>query len=322
MKILYAASNNHNARIQLSRFLGQIYSGHVIKIAAYKSSSPKGLSIDWTLDALLNIYRPDLLSVDNDNLEVYFEQIKSFAPDLIISDLEYFTSYIANELNITLWQYSCSLINFALTKREKYNLGLFKHHAHSLNRDPVHTQRIVNMIDNSNCNLVCSHFGDTANPPNLQENFTWIRPYHKIAKKSVPCQHNVIAGLSSPDNKLISVLKKYPDSVVFMESPTQKHSNVQVKDIGMQDEYYCNLGNSSTFVCQGQASFLADAFYNKKAALIYPDYTNTESIINSQLSAHLQLGHIMTYEMDISAAPLLEISPAQSSAIGYLHNKL
>src|SRR5574338_1119629 len=101
MKILYAASNNLNAKIQLSRFLKAMDgSKHQIKIAAYKTSSPKDISIDWTLDALLNIYKPDLLSLHNDNLNIYFEQIKNFQPDLVISDLEYFTSYVSSDLNL------------------------------------------------------------------------------------------------------------------------------------------------------------------------------------------------------------------------------
>ena len=89
MKILYAASNSYGARLQLSRWLQAMQgSGHQIKIAAYKKSSPKRVNIDWTLNALLNIYQPDLLSTNNDNLSIYYEQVKDYAPDLVISDLE------------------------------------------------------------------------------------------------------------------------------------------------------------------------------------------------------------------------------------------
>src|SRR5215472_2925063 len=123
MKILYAASNNQNAKIQLSRFLDAIGTNHQIKIAAYKKSTPSGVNVDWTLDALLNIYRPNLLSLHNDNLDIYYEQVRSYNPDVVVSDMEYFTSYVANDLNITLIQCSSSIINFALER--KYNLKLF-----------------------------------------------------------------------------------------------------------------------------------------------------------------------------------------------------
>lgn len=324
MKILYAASNSYGARIQLSRFLSAMdESEHQIKVAAYKKSSPKGINIDWTLDALLNIYNPGLLSTNNDNLSIYYEQVKSYAPDLIISDLEYFTSYVAGSLESTLWQCSSSLISHALSRKERYNLGLFKYHAHSLNRSPEHTQRTLNLIDNSNANFVYSHYGDTYCPPLLQKDYEWIRPYHQIGKDHSPCHHSIVAGLSTNDKQILTVLKRYsPDSVVFLESRSEKYENLQVKDIENESEYYCNLRNSERFVCQGQASFLADAFYNGKFSLIYPDYEDTESLINSQLSNKLGLGFIMTPSEDIRYLSTCQAHPQYQENIKYLHEKI
>ena len=55
IKILYAAGNTSNSKIQLSRFLKAIADKpYTIKVAAYKNSSPS-IHIDWTLDYLLNI---------------------------------------------------------------------------------------------------------------------------------------------------------------------------------------------------------------------------------------------------------------------------
>jgi uncharacterized protein (TIGR00661 family) len=323
MKILYAASNNQNARIQLLRFLGAMEgSQHQIKVAAFKKSSPKSINIDWTLDALLNIYRPDLIALHSDNLSIYMEQVKDFSPDLIISDLEYFTSCVANELNITLWQCSSSLINYALLRNEKYNLGLFKYHAHALNRDILHSQRMVNILDNSNHNFVYSHYGDMIEPPSLIDGFHWVRPYHRIAKDYVPCQHNITAAFSMPDKKVMALLKKYPDSVAFVDDPQETYQNVHVKDIKNVDEYYCNLKNSTFYVCQGQTSFLADAFYNGKFALVFPDYENAESITNSQLAQKIGIGRIMTYTDDLSSHSPTIIESVYSDSIKYLHEHI
>jgi len=323
MKILYGASNNLNAKIQLSRFLKAMQgSPHQIKVAAYKMSSPKDINIDWTLDACLNIYRPELLSLYNDNLSTYYEQVKSFEPDLVISDLEYFTSYVANDLNVTLWQCSSSMINYALTRQEKYGLGLFKYHAHSLNRDGIHTQRTVNVIDNSNCNFVYSHYGDMKEPPALQDGFEWIRPYHQVAKDYIPCQHYVTAGLSSADKRILDVLKKYPDSVAFVENAQEHHENVLIKDIGIADEYYCNLRNSALFVCRGQTSFLADAFYNGKYALIYPNFDDAESITNSHLAYRLGIGRLMLYADDLSPFISHKVEPVCLDSVKYLHERI
>ena len=323
MKILYAASNNQNAKVQLLRFLGAMKgSPHQIKVSAFKKSSPKDINVDWTLDALLNIYRPDLIALHSDNLGIYLEQVKSFAPDLIISDLEYFTSCVANELNIPLWQCSSSLINYALIRNEKYNLGLFKYHAHALNRDTLHSQRMVNILDNSARNFVYSHYGDMTEPPSLIDGFQWVRPYHKVTKDYVPCRHNITAAFSVPDKKVMAFLKKYPDSVAFVDDPQETYQNVQVKDIRIVDEYYCNLKNSTLYVCRGQTSFLADAFYNGKFAFVFPDYEDAESITNSQLAQKIGIGRIMTHTDDLSMLSSAKIEPVYSDSIKYLHEHI
>lgn len=289
LRILYAASNNSSSKIQLARFM-QAMEGkpYQIKVAAYIKSSPKNLNIDWTLDSLLNIYKPDHISLENDNFRIYFDQVKYFAPDLIISDLEYFTSYIANVLDITLWQCSASMINFALT--EKYNLGLFKNYSYVLNKNPTHVQRLINIIDNSNCNFVYSHLGDINNPPVLKSNFEWMRPYHKMGRLYAPCRHNMVAALLHNNIKIVSLLKNYPDCVVFCDFHRSPNSNLMFKDIENTAEYSCNLHNANVFICEGQTSFLADAFYNGKRTVIVPNFDDAECIINNILSEHFKIG--------------------------------
>lgn len=323
MRILYASSNNYGSGIQLARFLEAMQgTAHQIKVAAYKRSSPKNISIDWSLDALLNFCQPETLSLNNDNLVIYFEQIKSYAPDLIISDLEYFTSAIANELNVPLWQCSSSLINFAMTRREKYDLGLSKYYLYAANMAYEQTQRIVHLIDNSDRNFVYSHFGDAESPPTLQNGFEWIRPYHQIHKEYEPCQHYAVAALINSNKNIIGVLKKYADSVVFTDCCAEKYQNVLMKDIAIQDEYYCNLKNSPIFICQGQTSFLADAFYNGKFSIIYPDYNDAEAVINSHLSKKFGLGQITTYKEDISSITNKIVNPQYSEDMKQLHEKV
>jgi uncharacterized protein (TIGR00661 family) len=295
---------------------------HTIKIAAYKTSSPKNQSIDWTLDCLLNLYKPELINLDNDNLQIYFEQVKYYAPDLVISDLEYFTSYIAQVLNIHLWQCSSSLINFALDRNDKLHLGAFKHYAHALNRDERHRQRLLNLLDNSNGNFVYSHFGDTSEPPHLQSGYQWVRPYHQLGKSTVPCRHYLVAGISGNNKQVIGLLKQYADSVAFTDFSGERHHNVLVKDIGNEEEYFCNLKNSPLFLCQGQTSFLADAFYNDKYSLIYPDYQDVEAIINSCVSQYLGLGRIVNLTDDLDMYIDQVAIPHYNDNIQYLHQKV
>ena len=323
LKILYAASNNENAKIQLARFIkAMVGKPVIIKVAAYKKSSPKGTPINWTLDCLLNIFNPEHISLDNDNLKTYFDQVKYFAPDLVISDLEYFTSYVANELNITLWQCSSSIINFALTQKYKYDLGVFSKYAYLFNKNPVHTQRIVNIIDNSNCNFVYSHFGDTGSAPALKESFEWIRPYHSLGKKYIPCQHNIIAVLIHNNKTVLDLLKTYPDSVIFSEFEDEVYDNLLVKNIGNEEEYFCNLKNSNLFVSEGQTSFLADAFYNENYSVVLPNMEDPESVINSTISEKLKLSTSIYQPEDLYSYMNLDVPVLYNENIKFLHQKL
>lgn len=322
LKILYAAANNVNARIQLSRFIKAIEGKpYIVKVAAYKKSSPD-INVDWTLDCLLNIFKPDQISLDNDNFQTYFEQVKYFAPDLIISDLEYFTSFIANELDITLWQCSSSLINHAVI--DKYDLGLFKRYSFLMKKNnALATQRLANIIDNSNYNLVYSHLGDTENPPQLKEKFEWIRPYHTVGKRSPVCCHNIAAGSLRNNRNILNLMKQYPDCVSFTEFPYEKHADVQMKDIRNQEEYFCNLKNSNLFICEGQTSFLADAYYNEKYSVVWTDFKDLECITNSIFSEKFNLStSVYDLKADLSQFTDRSVKSRYNDRIQLLHEKL
>jgi hypothetical protein len=290
-----------------------------LKIAAYKKSSPP-INIDWTLDALLS---PNgSISLNNDNVHVYYEQIKTYGPDLIISDLDYFTSYIARLLNIPLWQYSSSLINFAISHKSKYNTGLSNQYLGLLKQDSDHYQKIVNIIINSDRRMVYSHFGDINTPPNIKSEYEWTRPYHQIGKPYKPCTHQIVAGLLLPNVQISHMLKHQDDSVIFSEFPYEKYSTVISKPIWKSEDYYCNIFNSPLFVCEGQTSFLADAFYNGKFSITVTNYKDLECITNSLYSRHLGLSASYYLGDDINQFMDKKIQPLYSASISLLHEDL
>lgn len=319
LKILYAAGNNENGKIALARFMRAMKDKpFVVKVAAYKKSSPKGMHVDWTLDALLNIIKPDVISIDSDSFSIFYEQVKYYNPDLVISDLEYFTSYIANLLNITLWQCSSSLLNWGI--EQKYDVGLFTRYSYLMKKNnALRTQRDINILDNSNYNFVYSHLGDTAASPALKENYDWIRPYHTVGKVSAPCQHNIMASSLRNERRIMALLKKYGDSVVFTEYPYEQQHGLWLKDIGNQEEYFCNLKNCKLFVCEGQTSFLADAFYNGKYSVTFTNFQDLECVMNSIFSEHMGLSSMLYREGDLE--PFIEktIEPTHNSKVRYLH---
>lgn len=324
LKILYACSNSIGSKIQLERFVKAIKGKpYKLKIAAYKKSSPENVSIDWTLDCLSNIFDPEWNHIDNENFDIYFEQVKSFNPDLVISDLEYFTSYIANFLNVTVWQCSSSLLKFALSHEQKYKLGLHKKYSYLMNINCGEYKRILNLIDTSNHNLICSHLGDIDNNIRLKSNFDWIRPYHTIGKKAITCEHNIVAGMLKPSKNIINLLRLHEDSVIFSEDLSEQYPNILLKELKNQIEYTCNLYNSNLFVCDGQTNFLADAFYNSKFSLVMPNFHDVECVINSVVSEHFGFSKTIYYDSeDVGQYMLKPIEITYNDKIKLLHEKI
>ena len=320
IKILYAASNNYNSKLQLSRFLEAVQNKpYQIKIAAYKDYCPD-IHIDWTLDALYgttNKYKIPSNLV-NYNYDIYLEQVKSYNPDLVISDLDYFTSYIAMILGCQLWQCSSSVINFAFTKKQKYNMSIFKQYSYVFNKLPQYVQRTVNILDNSHHNFIYSHFGDSSNPPEIQEKYSWIKPYHKIGKTSINCQHNIVAAFIKNNKNIINKIKNYQDVVVFSEFYQENYNKILLKNIYDEQEYYCNLQNSKYFICEGQSTFLSDAFYNGKRPFVLTNYDDFESIMNSTISEKLNFSDNLSKFTEQDRSFISNIN----STVQYLHEKI
>lgn len=318
MKILYAASDRLGAEIQTARFL-QAMSGtnHTIKVAAYHQSKPNQ-SIDWNLNAIKDIFNPQQLQLDNEKLRTYYEQIGYFAPDLIISDLEIYTSYVANILNIQLWQVSSGLLHHATKHKEKIAVGLFKFYPHMFPNELM--QRIKNIIFNSDRNFIYSYFGDTESF-DIQDSFEWLRPYYLEGKVSPPCQHNVVSATLRNDKNLIRYLKQYKDTVLFSRFIDEEYGDVILKDLYAVDEYACNLKNCKAFISQGYNDFVADAFYNGKPSIILPDFSSQESITNAMYVKTFELGRVIySNELITSGIPVMQ--PHLNSSIKHLHQKI
>lgn len=267
-------------------------SSNIIRVAAYRKSSPP-INIDWTLDCLMNIFNPSHISLENDNLAIYYDQIKRFSPDLVITDLEYFTSYVADLLSIPIWQCGSPLINFALNHEQKYNVGLFKKYYYVFHNKPIEYQRALNMLDNADRRFVYSHFCDTETPPILNKKFEWVRPYFVLGKQSMLCQHNIVAGMIENNYKILDFLKSNNDCVSFSDFPFEEYGDILMKHLENQEEYACNIKNSNLFVCDGSTSFLADAFYNNVFSLIIPNYKDRECLVNSSYSESFGLSQIV-----------------------------
>ena len=178
LKILYAADNRVSSHHTLKRFLDTYSPYYTIKIAAY-SKSIQNLNANWNLDALLD-FRSKWYGItfENSNYPLFVRELKRFAPDLVISDLELYSSYAAINLGIPVWQVSPMLLYYAVENRRNRNF-LFKFHSGLYQKDIERHQYYLRIINNSQKKLILSHLGDLINPPTLQEGFQWVRPNYQ-----------------------------------------------------------------------------------------------------------------------------------------------
>jgi uncharacterized protein (TIGR00661 family) len=316
LKILYAISDRASSAIQLSRFLTVTSDkDYIVKTAGYRRSN---ISLDWTLDALLDMFNPSRILPENDNLEVYFEQIKSYDPDLIISDLEIFTSYVGRVLDKTVWQVSPLLLYYGT--KDKYKSSAHKNYGHTFRNQFTKNERLKNVVFNSNYNFIYSHFGDTIDPPKLAKNYEWIRPYHVIGNVSRPCEHEIVAQLLMNDKKIFSILKRYKDAVAFSNFLDERYSGITIKGMGNVQEYACNVKNCNVLINQGYTDFLADAFYNGKPSLVVPDFSDSESLMNAGFSEYKHLSKTLYDNEDIVISDPFDIH--YDEKIQYLHEKI
>ena len=317
IKVLYAATNTEGSRIQLSRFLEAIKDYQIqLKIAAYKKSSPPNISIDWTLDCLMCLNDPKMFSTTkNENYFIYYDQVKRFNPDVIITDLEYYTSLVAIDLSIPLCQCSPLLLNNGLTNGQK-SIGTSIKHRSILNWASIN---MPDIIRKSNCKLVYSHFGDCDNAPFLSNDCEWIRPYHTIGVETD--KHNIVSVILNNKN-IYSFMKQNKDCVIF-SNDSITHKSLMIKNLN-DETYIDTLKSANIFVGEGQTSFLADAYYNGKFAILFPDFTDMECAVNCMFSENLGNGKIFyntPSKRDIKAM-LQQPIVNNYNNVKYLHEKL
>ncbi len=281
MKILYAAGNYLSSKFQLQRFLKN-FNNHEIKIAAYKKSTPLNTCIDWSLDCLIDAESNKIELYDNENYAIYANMIKTFNPDLIISDLEIFTSIAAIESNIKIIQCSSNLLSFGL---KNFDFGISTEYKY-LFEDYDLNHLIQNIIQNSNENYIYSHFGDLDYPPHLKENFNWISPYHAKGKISALCEHEAVGITPSFDLGIINQIYAYEDNVLFTDYLNVKNK----KNLNNEEEYFCNLKNSKKLYIESNSTFLADAFYNQINPIFSINYLEKDSVLNGQATKYFKLG--------------------------------
>lgn len=288
IKVLYALSDRLGAQIQYIRFIENIDPNIEVKVAGYGSKCNL-INLDWNLDALKNAIDPKTISLKNENTAIYADQIKSFNPDLVISDLELITSYIALDLNKELWQVSPLLFYYAATNDIKSKLNSRRRFSYSL-KPLINSKDFANYaITNSSKNLIYSHFGDSSDF-DIPSNFSWIRPYFYHGQQSRAAEYNLFGATIKNNKSFLNTIKSHQDSVIFSSFLQENYDNIKLKDLRNTNEYAINLKNAKYVSTYCYTDFLADCYYNNKFSNMFVDYDDIECVINYLCTEFLKLG--------------------------------
>lgn len=246
LKILYVADNRPSSFYSLKRFVDTYSSFYQIKTAAYSTSIQQGTNVHWTLDALLDWrgLRHDI-GTTNSNYQLYAREIKRFAPNLIISDLELYTSHIGIELGVPVWQVSPLLLHHGVPGKTDF----YKYHAATFARHFQQNRYLAFVLHNSARKLVCSHLGDVLYPPSLDPTYEWVRPNYELTDiERAGCGIHFADAYYAGKSTILNTNYTDPESIVT--SYYNKRYELSADTVNKLQPFEINLNTNVQFLSQ------------------------------------------------------------------------
>lgn len=191
MRILYAAGNRPGSAEPFRRFIELMADRphHQILRCAY-TRSMGSQTIDYCLDALLNFSNPEGNLTFNANYRQLSYEIRRWAPELVISDVEPFCSLIGLEMRRPVWQVSPLLLYWAVEHAAKHQDQIYQQHGYLVHRAIEKKPLLAHIVHASDRRLVSSHLCDAPAPPPLRETFEWLRPNFEMVDDSLTGRSN------------------------------------------------------------------------------------------------------------------------------------
>jgi hypothetical protein len=268
MKIIYAGNNTIGSSVQAERIC-QALNSHSVKIAGY---SFYHINLDWTLDCL----NTNKITFSNSNFKRLYSQIEHYKPDLVISDYNFYFSYIAIKLKIKLYQVS-SLIAWDFADPVfKSKLNLYKYNKKLFEGNWRTVANMSSVIENSDKLFCYSPFSDYYKVINLPSSISWVDPYvldkQPVLSKYDNCYPFII------QNK--NILHSIKNTNTLLYGSCDEQFNV-IKNKYTNEKYNYGLIASDNLYCSGETSFIADGLYNNKNLHLFK-VNDLESLINIQ----------------------------------------
>lgn len=312
MKILYSINKGFDSYLQLYRFLQYVPNSIEVRVAGYHSSL-NDISADYTIDALFDFYgKIRTGTIFSRICQRFIDEIATYQPDLIINDLDFFTSYAAVELDIPYWLVSPFLFYFAASKALKDRLAVGQQYRYILSRQK-NFHRYAFQMENAERRLITSYLGDVAMGPEPSLGFEWVRPYYvdtsqigalqnsKFDGQTEPKSHPGFLGMFSRlDKPLVRQIQllggelEYPR--IYSPNSFETFKGLEHRDI--HDLSYAeDLRRSYLCFNSGETSFVSDAFYSGKFSLAFPNLESAEAVVNSHAIEYFGIGEKLRTRM-------------------------
>lgn len=217
------------------------------------------------------------------NTKQYFQSIKDFNPDLVISDFESFTYFYAKLHRKPL----ISIDNMQVIDRSKLQIDI-------PNEERLNYKLAKNIIKakvvRANHYLITTFF----HPPIQKKYTTYIPPIirDEIVGAIISIQnHIVIYQSSTPQKILLPILHHFSkeEFIVYGFNQTKQIKNVTLKAFSEQ-EFSNDFTSAKAVMANGGFSFLSEAVYLHKPIFTVPIPNQFEQFVNSSYVQKLGYG--------------------------------
>ena len=247
----------------------------------------EGLELVFRKNAVLNI-KSLLKNIQKISKENYNKLIKvkkeidEFDPQVVISDMETFSSFIANERNIPSISIDNQhyLIHGEYSFPEKYRLSYLK--AIMIIKGIMFKTKYYLVMAFPGCKL--------KNKTNLFQ----IQPVLRneiLNAKSKNLDYIFVYQSTKSHEKLIEILKRINYKfIVYGFDKNHKVGNLIFKKFSDDKEYINDLSNCKAVITNGGFTLISEAIYLKKPILVVPIKKHFEQIMNAMYVKENKIG--------------------------------
>jgi uncharacterized protein (TIGR00661 family) len=275
---------NHDVKIVSSsrafQFLEKSFPGRAVEIEGFHIAYEKGEVSKFKTFTETLFSGPQNLT---ENFHKYREIIKSFTPDLVISDFESFSYFFAKFNKIPI----INIDNMQVIDRCKLEIEIPA-------EEKVNYQIAKNIIKLKvpNCNryFITTFF----RPPAEKENTQYIPPIlrDEIIRAETSVQNHVLVyQTSTSQNDLTDILQTLPDENFYVYGFNQDKTigNVILKKFS-ETGFISDLASAKAVISNGGFSLISEAVYLKKPVCSFPVKNQFEQFVNAAYINRLGYG--------------------------------